>query len=412
MRFDASRLLGLWLGLALLSSPPFAIGAEERDSHFRKELQLKLMKAQPGEVIEIPAGKWTLRRALSLNKSGVTLRGAGPGETVLSFAGQLQGAEGLKIDGASNVTIENLAIEDAKGDALKAIGCKDLTIRNVRIEWTRGPNEKNGGYGLYPVQCERVLIERSVIIGASDAGIYVGQSRDAVVRDNRVEFNVVGIEIENTTAADIYRNDVTNNTGGVLVINMPHLPVKFSRQTRVFANRIYSNNTPNFTAPGNLIAKVPAGTGFMVLASDEVEFFDNTVENNQSANAVIASFAVTSKPANDIGYDPFPSRIWVHDNRFAGGGDEPDTRNMRALQLDRVSASGGVPDIIWDGVLARDSTAAQMEICVAENADVDFANVDLRGDAANISRDPTPHQCKLSSLPAVTWSGLASAASQ
>jgi hypothetical protein len=95
-----------------------------------------------------------------------------------------------------------------------------------------------------------------------------------------------------------------------------------------------------------------------------------------------------------------------------GGGDQPDTRNMRALRLDKVSASGGVPDIIWDGVLARESTAAQMELCVSESTEVDFANVDLRGDAANISRDLTPHQCKLSSLPAVTWSGLASPASQ
>src|SRR5690606_26618048 len=116
----------------------------------------------------------------------------------------------------------------------------------------------------------------------SDAGIYVGQSRETIVRDNRLEYNVVGIEMENTTAADVYGNVATNNTGGVLVINMPHLPVKFSRQTRVFRNRIYSNNTPNFTAPGNLIAKVPAGTGFMILASDEVEFFDNIVEDNQS----------------------------------------------------------------------------------------------------------------------------------
>src|SRR5690606_14085826 len=129
-------------------------------------------------------------------------------------------------------------------------------------------------------------------------------SSDLVVRDNRVEYNVVGIEIENTTAADVYDNEATNNTGGVLIINMPHLPVKFSRQTRVFRNRIHSNNTPNFTAPGNLIAKVPAGTGFLVLASDEVEFFDNSLEDNQSAHAVIASFAATSKPANDVGYDP------------------------------------------------------------------------------------------------------------
>ncbi len=397
------RLLrSILIALAVVVSVEPAL-AGDVDSAFRRELQLKLIRAQPGEIIELPAGKWVLARGLTLNKSDVTLRGAGPDATVLSFSSQRLGAEGLSINAASNVTIENLAIEDTKGDAIKANGCKNLTIRNVRVEWTRGPSEKNGGYGLYPVMCERVLIENSVVIGASDAGIYVGQSRETIVRDNRLEYNVVGIEMENTTAADVYGNVATNNTGGVLVINMPHLPVKFSRQTRVFRNRIYSNNTPNFTAPGNLIAKVPAGTGFMILASDEVEFFDNIVEDNQSANAVIASFAATSKPANDFGYDPYPSRIFLHDNRFKGGGDRPDARNMPALQLGKLGANGRIPDIVWDGVTARDSTAAAMEICIGENGDADFANLDLRGRAENVTRDLAAHRCKLPALPAVSW---------
>ena len=111
----------------------------------------------------------------------------------------MQGAEGLLVNAAEHFTIENLAIEDTKGDGLKANGCKDLTIRNVRVEWTGGPDEKNGAYGLYPVQCEHVLIEKSAAIGASDAGIYVGQSTQIVLRDNRAEMNVAGIEIENST---------------------------------------------------------------------------------------------------------------------------------------------------------------------------------------------------------------------
>ena len=400
-------LRSTWIVLAALASVEPVLAAGGVDSAFRRELQLRLIRAQPGDVIELPAGKWELARGLTLSESSVTLRGAGPNATVLSFKSQVRGAEGLSINAASNVTIENLAIEDTKGDAIKANSCKDLTIRNVRVEWTRGPSQKNGGYGLYPVQCERVLIEDSVVIGASDAGIYVGQSRDVVVRDNRVEYNVVGIEIENTTAADVYGNEVTNNTGGVLVINMPHLPVKFSRQTRVFQNRIHSNNTPNFTAPGNLIAKVPAGTGFMVLASDEVEFFDNTLDDNQSAHAVIASFAATSKPANDVGYDPYPSKVFVHDNRFRGGGGRPDVQNMPALQLDKAAASGRVPDIVWDGVLARELTAEAMEICIGENGEADFANLDLRGKGEKVSRDLSAHRCTLPSPPAVSWPGLA-----
>jgi parallel beta-helix repeat protein len=386
------------------------LAADASEATFRKRLQLQLIQAKPGEVIQLPAGKWSLRRPLSLNKSHVTLRGEGPNATILSFKDQIQGAEGLSINAASGVTIENLAIEDPKGDALKANGCTDLTIRHVRVEWTGGPSEKNGGYGLYPVQCERVLIEHSTVMGASDAGIYVGQSKQIVVRDNRIELNVVGIEIENSTQADVYRNDVTNNTGGILVINMPNLPVKGTRETRVYDNRIYSNNTENFAPPGNVIARVPAGTGFMVIASDDVEFFRNRVEDNQSANAMIVSFAATGKPANDRGYDAYPQRIWIHDNRFSGGGDHPDQKNMRALRLAKIGAAGVVPDILWDGVMPRGLDAASMQICLRNNENADFANIDLRGGLENLSKETTAHECEMSSVPPVTWTGLRDAA--
>src|SRR3954470_5305377 len=130
--------------IAILSWPPsHDEHVSDAGAEFRKQLRLKLIQAQPGEVIELPAGRWTLNRSLSLNKSNVTLRGAGPDATVLSFKAQSQGAEGLLINAASHVTIENLAIEDTKGDGLKANGCKDLILRNVRVEWTNGPNAKN-----------------------------------------------------------------------------------------------------------------------------------------------------------------------------------------------------------------------------------------------------------------------------
>jgi len=46
------------------------------------------------------------------------------------------------------------------------------------------------------VQTENTLLEGNVAIGASDAGIYVVQSRNVFVRNNRAEFNVAGFEIE------------------------------------------------------------------------------------------------------------------------------------------------------------------------------------------------------------------------
>jgi parallel beta-helix repeat protein len=378
----------------------------QSDADFHKKLQLRLIEAKAGEVIELPAGKWTFNRSLSLNKSNVTIRGAGPDKTVLSFRGQVQGAEGLLINAAEHVTIENLAIEDTKGDGLKANGCKDLTIRNVRVEWTGGPDEKNGAYGLYPVQCERVLIEKSTVIGASDAGIYVGQSSLIVLRDNRAEFNVAGIEIENSTLADVYRNTATNNTGGILVFNLPGLPVKDGRKTRVYSNHIHDNNTDNFAPKGNIVATVPTGTGFMVLANDEVEFFDNKVENNRTANALILSFDTTGKPANDASFDPYPQDIAIHDNHFAGGGDSPDQLELKAMKVTKFGLTGSLPDILWDGAVAKGMDVAATKICIHGNGDADFANIDYAGKLAKFSTNLQPHACELPALPPVSWPGL------
>lgn len=381
----------------------------DTDAEFRKQLQLRLIQAQPGEIIEIPAGRWILNRSLSLNRSGVTLRGAGPDKTVLSFAAQTFGAEGLLINAASHVVIEGLAIEDAKGDGLKANGCKDLTVRNVRVEWTRGPDERNGAYGIYPVQSERVLIERSTAIGASEAGIYAGQSRSIVIRDSRVAFNVAGMEIENSSDVDVYRNDVTGNAGGILVFNVPDVPVKDGRRVRVFDNHIHANNTRNFAPRAGLIFAVPAGTGFMIMANSEVEVFDNRIEDNATTNALIVAFMATGKPQSDSRFHPYPQSLWIHHNRFSGGGDNPDAQNIRVLRLTDLAARGRLPDILWDGTTPH-KDARDMHICIRDNGGATFMNFDWRGHLDAPSSDLTPHDCELRPLPAVGWPGLAGSA--
>ena len=144
-------------------------------------------------------------------------------ETILSFKNQVAGAEGISVS-ASDFTIENLAIEDTIGDALKINEGDNIIVRGVRTEWTNGPDVNNGAYGIYPVQTTNTLLEGNVAIAASDAGIYVGQSRNVIVRNNTAEYNVAGIEIENTIGADVYGNKAINNTGGILVFNMPSIP--------------------------------------------------------------------------------------------------------------------------------------------------------------------------------------------
>jgi len=310
---------------------------------FAERLQEMLIQAEPGDVIEVPAGVHAFQRSLSLNVPGVTLRGAGMDASILSFAGQQQGAEGLLVT-ADGFTIEDLAIEDTVGDALKINDSTNVIIRNVRTEWTNGPDSGNGAYGIYPVQSRNILIEGSVAIGAADAGIYVGQSSQIIVRNSRAEYNVAGIEIENSTHADVYDNVATNNTGGILVFDLPNLEVQGGQATRVFDNEIFANNTGNFAPPGAIVGNVPAGTGLLILANDNIEVFNNRFADNRNVNVMIYSFVLGGRSVDDPEYDPYPEQIYVHGNRFSGGGEAPGHALLAAWH----EATGErAPDIVW-----------------------------------------------------------------
>ena len=214
---------------------------------FTEKLVETLIMAEEGDTILLGPGRWNIADGLVLDADGVTIRGAGAEETVLSFKGQTGSGEGLLVT-SDGVVLEDFAVEDTKGDGIKSKGSDRITFRNLRVEWTNGPDEKNGAYGVYPVSSTNVLIEGVTVRGASDAGIYVGQSQDIIVRNNLAEYNVAGIEVENSIGADVYNNTAIANTGGILVFNMPGIP-KRGYGTRVFDNDIKDNNTANFAAP-------------------------------------------------------------------------------------------------------------------------------------------------------------------
>jgi parallel beta-helix repeat protein len=367
---------------------------------FPKKLQEALITAKPGAVIQLPEGRFDLDRELSLTTDSVTIRGKGMDKTVLSFKNQKSGSAGLLATGNA-FTMEDMTIEDTKGDGIKINGATGVTIKHVKAQWTGGPKETNGSYGIYPVQCKNVLIEDSVVIGASDAGIYVGQSRQIIVRRNRVEFNVAGIEIENSTNADVEHNTATNNTGGLLVFNLPDLPVQGGSFTRVFENDVYGNNTDNFAPKGNIVAKVPAGTGIMVMSTHDIEIFKNKLKDNETSNVSLLSYLTTGNPLKDAKYDPFVESISIHDNTITGGGHKPAGR---AAELGKVLGSP-VPSIIYDGVMRPKSTDAK--ICINHNGDATFVNYDAGHEFRNPKRDLASHACELHALEAVKMEAAA-----
>lgn len=311
-------------------------GAEER-------LQTALIDARPGDTVWIAPGRFSIAGSLSLDTAHVKVRGAGQDRTILSFDGQKSGADGLLITG-DDAVIEDLAVENSKGDGIKAKGVDGVVFRRVRVEWTGGPKASNGAYGVYPVASKHVLIDGVTVKGASDAGIYVGQSQEIVVRNSLAAFNVAGIEIENCYHADVYENVATHNAGGVLVFDLPGLPQMGGHAIRVFHNRIVDNDTPNFAPKGNIVAGVPTGTGVMVMANRDVHVFKNEISGNGSAAILVVAYL---NPFKDPSYNPLPRDVATYRNRIGRNGFDPKFEGGPVLAK---MMGGAIPPTLWDGV--------------------------------------------------------------
>jgi parallel beta-helix repeat protein len=309
----------------------------------QETLQTALIEAAPGDSIELAAGTYRLTSGLSLDIDGVTVKGAGPSASILSFKGQQTAGEGLLVT-SDRVLLTGFAVEDTRGDGIKAKGVDRITFDNLRVEWTRGPHKDNGAYGIYPVESTNVLVQRSVVLACADAGVYVGQSDNIVVRNNRVHFNVAGIEIENSTRADVHSNLAMHNTGGILVFDLPNLPKVGGHSTRVFSNTVVDNDTPNFAAPGNIVAEVPRGLGIMVMANDKVDIFNNNVVGNRSGGVMVVAY---SRNFDDTNYNPLPRNVRIFANSFGRNGWAPAYPGGTEIA---AAFGGALPPVMWDGV--------------------------------------------------------------
>lgn len=384
------------------------LGPSEDD---QETLSLALIEAQPGDIILLAPGTYELTSPLTLDVDHVNVRGSGMDATILSFRGQTSGAEGILVQ-ADGFVLEDLAIEDSLGELLAVQGCDALTIRRVRGEWTDGPLANNGAFGFHALDCRDVLIEESAVIGAAAAGFYVDQCDNVIVRRNLAQFNVTGIEIANSTHADVYENIAINNTSGILVANLPDLPFLEGRATRVHRNDIRDNDTPNFAAPGTTAGAMSAGTGLMLLANDEVEIFNNDFTGNDTAQILIFSYdsaaLIGGFSSDDADYDRYGEGSWLYDNTYVGGGENP----AEAIGVLLADIVGGTPfpDIIYDGdvdpaKLVDGSLPDALRLCIQELA-VRFYDTDLRQLGASASSDLTLFDCAQTPLAPIVIAGV------
>lgn len=382
-------------------------------------IELQFLTAADSSIIVLPEGHFLFDRSLILDGvNHLTVKGAGIDKTVLSFLNQSEGAEGIRIVNSKNVTLDGFTVEDASGDNIKVMDTKGITFRKVKVAWTGPIDKTNGAYGFYPVLCKNVLIEHCEAMGASDAGIYVGQSDSVIIRNNKAYQNVAGIESENSRWVKVYENDAYDNSGGVLVFDLPGL-TQFGKSIEVFDNRIYENNRKNFAPEGNIVAAVPPGTGVMILATDNVHVHNNQIFQNKTVGAAIISYVLVSKLTGDNtseetnagsaqrinqkykqdqNYNPFSRNIRLENNEIKNDYLFPALSHDFG-RLFFLKFGFETPDVVYDGILPPGITDreqlrnSEYKICLKEMMDTRFADMDAGNDFSEITHDKSVFLC-------------------
>jgi len=370
-----------------------------------KNLQTRLINAEGGEQILLPAGKFDIKRSISLTDvPDITIRGAGKGKTILSFLNQIEGAEGMLIKNVKGLTLEGFTIADSKGDAIKVQDCENIIMRDLETTWTNGQLSTNGAYGLYPVSSKNVLMENCEASYAMDAGIYVGQSTNVVVRNNYVHHNVAGLEIENTINGEVYNNVAKENTGGMLIFDMPDLPQVNGDRIKFYDNLMENNNGKNFAPKGMVVSTIPPGSGMILMSHSNIEAYNNKIINHKTVGIAVNSWHFTGVPFKSKEFDPYCTNIHIHDNEISGN-EGPMDNTSEFGQLLQAVLNDQPADIAIDGVFLSGTDGDPKNpnrYCFRNNGDnLRFVNLnagmgmDIEAIIKNKSTDISPFDCEL-----------------
>ncbi|MFY9608301.1 MAG: parallel beta-helix domain-containing protein, partial [Blastocatellia bacterium] len=303
-------------------------------------IQAAVDRARPGDTIEVMPGVY--KEEVKIDLDNITLRGVKTEEIEVGIGsvgvprpvleGEKKLSDGVIATG-SNFVIENFDIQHYIANGVVVQHARNVTFRNLKIDDT-------GLYGVYPVSCTRVTIEKCVATGIADAALYVGQSRDIVVRDSEAYNNVTGIEIENSINAVVENNYVHDNTGGILVFVLPNNVSKVGRDCIVRNNRVINNNHPNFANPNSIVSNVPPGTGVLVMAAKNTEVIGNEIRGNDCYGVGVFSLEVSFPKGTAFDVGPTPEDTFIHGNTYSDNGRNP------AGALVRAGLKGA--DLVWD----------------------------------------------------------------
>lgn len=367
---------------------------------FQQQLINKISNAKNGERIEVPAGRYQLDQGLLLTKEGITLAGAGSARTQLSFLAMEATGPAIHID-ADNITVSGMTILDAKDTGVLISTSDKLIVHDIETNAPGADRDRPAlGYGMVIRRSSNVIVSNSRLMAGRNAGIYILDSDNVLIKNNKLTTNTIGLQVVSSRSVDVIDSTISHNSMGVLLAEFPTQALKPGRNIRLHGNTISANNRNNFRSSAEVAQLVFTGVGLHIAGVDKVEVFRNTFRSNNASNIVIFGNEADSFP-DLFAFDPYAEGIYIVDNEISDSGMAPgNLANWRGINL-----SLPYPDILYDGVISPSNAnsvtddRAPDRVCLNANRTPRIVNLDLDDHFGGRSRVIEKMECKLARLP-------------
>ena len=262
-----------------------------------QSIQAAIDAAPTGATVCVGPG--TYQENLLINKDGITLKGAGPGATVLQPPAQ-QVPVCLKLffqpidyenNGLNGICVADV---DADGNMLRVVN--DVRVTGFTIQDFPGVGivfagtnrfradhnvaANNASYGITAFGSTHGQFEYNTTYGSHDAGFYVGDSPEA---DFRIQYNTAFDDLWGILVRDSARGRVTDNLlqgscAGLVFLNTGTIS---GVHDWLASHNIAAGNN-NFCPAGDLPFAL-TGVGIMIAGGDHIVLRENRVRENQAS---------------------------------------------------------------------------------------------------------------------------------
>ena len=198
-----------------------------------------------------------------------------------------------------------------------------------------------------------------------------------------------------------------NNTGGMLIFDMPDLPQANGDRIKFYNNTMDGNNGKNFAPKGMVVSTIPPGSGMIIMSHSNIEAHHNTITNHKTLGIAVNSWLFTGVPFKSEEFDPYCSNINLHDNVISGNVGPTDSTTDYGKLFTAVT--GGEPaDLVTDGIFkpsSLDENGQPIGYCFKNNGEnIKFINLNAGMGATpeeiikNMDNDLSKFDCELSSF--------------